>query len=148
MAVASLPEVVVAAGVGAAVGGRGSRRRRRREAAALAPCRRVPPSAAAAVCQCVPPSAAAPAYLLGVADARRDLALTGRPFIWAIRPPFGFDIEPTNGGQFSAEWLPEGFEERMHAKNIGLLIHGLAPQVSILAHASTGAFLSHCGWNS
>ncbi|KAF2933133.1 UDP-glycosyltransferase 92A1 isoform X2 [Oryza sativa Japonica Group] len=71
-----------------------------------------------------------------------------RPFIWAIRPPFGFDIETTNGREFSAEWLPEGFEERMRAKNIGLLIHGWAPQVSILAHASTGAFLSHCGWNS
>ncbi|KAB8095073.1 hypothetical protein EE612_022722 [Oryza sativa] len=81
-------------------------------------------------------------------DLAMALELTGRPFIWAIRPPFGFDIETTNGREFSAEWLPEGFEERMRAKNIGLLIHGWAPQVSILAHASTGAFLSHCGWNS
>lgn len=30
----------------------------------------------------------------------------------------------------------------------GLLIHEWAPQVEILAHAATGAFLSHCGWNS
>lgn len=36
----------------------------------------------------------------------------------------------TNGDDISGatdEWFPEGFEERMRAKNTGLLIHGLAP---------------------
>jgi UDP:flavonoid glycosyltransferase YjiC (YdhE family) len=56
----------------------------------------------------------------------------------------GIDVNVNGGG----EWLPEGFEARARAANRGLLVHGWAPQVSILAHGSTGAFLSHCGWNS
>ncbi|CAO2192783.1 unnamed protein product [Urochloa humidicola] len=72
------------------------------------------------------------------------LEATGRPFVWAIRPPVGCDI----AGAFRNEWLPEGFEERARAGNRGLLVRGWAPQVRILAHASTCAFLSHCGWNS
>ncbi|XP_027164523.1 UDP-glycosyltransferase 92A1-like [Coffea eugenioides] len=69
---------------------------------------------------------------------------SGKPFIWAIRPPFGFDPK----GEFKAEWLPEGFEERMAQTNQGLLVHKWAPQLEILRHKSTAAFLSHCGWNS
>ncbi|CAI8586606.1 unnamed protein product [Vicia faba] len=65
-------------------------------------------------------------------------------FIWVIRPPFGFDIN----AEFKAEWLPEGFEERMKLSKRGLLVHKWGPQLEILSHNSTGAFLSHCGWNS
>ncbi|VAI73163.1 unnamed protein product [Triticum turgidum subsp. durum] len=65
----------------------------------------------------------------------------GRPFIWAIRPPVGLAVA-------ASEWLPEGFEKRARDENRGLVIRGWAPQVTILAHRSTGAFLSHCGWNS
>ncbi|CAL4963953.1 unnamed protein product [Urochloa decumbens] len=72
------------------------------------------------------------------------LEATGRPFVWAIRPPVGSDI----AGEFRDEWLPEGFEARARSGNRGRLVRGWAPQVRILAHASTGAFLSHCGWNS
>ncbi|CAO2192614.1 unnamed protein product [Urochloa humidicola] len=72
------------------------------------------------------------------------LEATGRPFIWAIRPPVGSDI----AGAFRDEWLPEGFEARARAGNRGILVRGWAPQVRILAHVSTGAFLSHCEWNS
>ncbi|XP_019166176.1 PREDICTED: UDP-glycosyltransferase 92A1-like isoform X2 [Ipomoea nil] len=73
------------------------------------------------------------ALALGLEDSRK-------PFIWVIRPPIGFDIK----GEFKSEWLPEGFTERKQ----GLLIHSWAPQLEILCHKSTGAFLSHCGWNS
>ncbi|KAI3750186.1 hypothetical protein L2E82_20814 [Cichorium intybus] len=66
-----------------------------------------------------------------------------KPFIWVIRPPIGF--EHLNGG-FRPEWLPSGFEDRV--KSQGLVVHGWAPQLEILCHRSTGAFLSHCGWNS
>ncbi|GJM95899.1 hypothetical protein PR202_ga12686 [Eleusine coracana subsp. coracana] len=72
------------------------------------------------------------------------LDLTGRPFLWAIRPPLGFDI----AGEFRDEWLPEGFEARAKASNRGVLVRGWAPQLRILAHRATAAFLSHCGWNS
>ncbi|CAN6580365.1 unnamed protein product [Malus baccata var. baccata] len=67
----------------------------------------------------------------------------GKPFVWVIRPPVGFDLK----GEFKAEWLPDGFEERM-SKRKQLLVHNWAPQLEILSHKSTGFFVSHCGWNS
>ncbi|CAN6270751.1 unnamed protein product [Urochloa humidicola] len=77
------------------------------------------------------------------------LELTGRPFIWAFRPPIMLDDDSDKTGAFgSSKWLPEGFEERVRAGDRGLVVRGWAPQLRILAHASTGAFLSHCGWNS
>ncbi|KAF8702962.1 hypothetical protein HU200_032466 [Digitaria exilis] len=75
------------------------------------------------------------------ADQMRELAqgleASGRPFLWALRPPLGFDAKDG----FKPEWLPAGFEERAARASTGLLVR-------ILAHPSTGAFLSHCGWNS
>ncbi|KAL3338052.1 hypothetical protein AABB24_030303 [Solanum stoloniferum] len=67
-----------------------------------------------------------------------------RPFIWVIRPPIGFDIK----GEFRSEWLPKGFQERVSKSQKGLLVKSWAPQLQILSHSSTGAFLTHCGWNS
>ncbi|XP_042520437.1 crocetin glucosyltransferase 3-like [Macadamia integrifolia] len=72
------------------------------------------------------------------------LELSGKPFIWVVRHPIGFDIK----AEFRAEWLPEGFEERVRKRNQGMVVHRWAPQLEILSHGSTGAFLSHCGWNS
>lgn len=72
------------------------------------------------------------------------LEASGRPFIWVIRPPAGFDIK----SEFRSEWLPEAFEERLKERQVGMLLHGWAPQLEILSHRSMGAFLSHCGWNS
>uniref|UniRef100_J3LWD9 Glycosyltransferase n=1 Tax=Oryza brachyantha TaxID=4533 RepID=J3LWD9_ORYBR len=75
-----------------------------------------------------------------MAELAAALETTGRPFVWAAKPPDGHDIK----GAIRPEWL----EERVTATKKGLVLHGWAPQVSILAHPSTGAFLSHCGWNS
>ncbi|XP_058092294.1 UDP-glycosyltransferase 92A1-like [Magnolia sinica] len=72
------------------------------------------------------------------------LEASGQNFIWVIRPPLEFEIN----GDFRAEWLPEGFENRITERKSGILVRKWAPQMEILSHGSTGAFLSHCGWNS
>ncbi|KAJ6428042.1 hypothetical protein OIU84_023456 [Salix udensis] len=73
------------------------------------------------------------------------LEASGKNFIWAVRPPTGFSI---NSEFKEKEYLPEGFENRNKASGRGLLVHQWAPQMEILSHKSTSAFLSHCGWNS
>ncbi|XP_068659288.1 UDP-glycosyltransferase 92A1-like [Aristolochia californica] len=78
-------------------------------------------------------------------ELAKGLEASGKPFIWVVKPPIGFDVK----GDFRAEWFPDGFEERVTAKKRqGLLAKSWAPQMEILSHKSTGAFLSHCGWNS
>ncbi|KAF8721314.1 hypothetical protein HU200_023247 [Digitaria exilis] len=78
-------------------------------------------------------------------ELARGLEASGRPFIWVVRPPVEFD----GAEEFrAAEWLPVGFEERVAAAGQGVVARRWAPQVAILGHPSTGAFLSHCGWNS
>ncbi|KAI3838341.1 hypothetical protein MKX03_005469 [Papaver bracteatum] len=82
------------------------------------------------------------------ASKMMELALglekSGKCFIWVLRPPREFDMK----SDFKPEWLPQGFVERMKESQNGLLVEKWAPQLEILSHKSTGAFLSHCGWNS
>ncbi|KAK9065806.1 hypothetical protein SSX86_015207 [Deinandra increscens subsp. villosa] len=75
-------------------------------------------------------------------ELAKGLEESNKPFIWVIRPPIGFDLK----GDFKPEWLPVGFEGRIGKQ--GLVVHNWAPQLEILCHRATGAFLSHCGWNS
>ncbi|KAI8538331.1 hypothetical protein RHMOL_Rhmol09G0094300 [Rhododendron molle] len=77
-------------------------------------------------------------------ELAKGLEQSGKPFIWVVRPPVGFDQK----GEFRSEWLPEGFEDRVSDGKQGLLVRKWAPQLEILRHKSTVAFLSHCGWNS
>ncbi|XP_059283317.1 UDP-glycosyltransferase 71K3-like [Lycium ferocissimum] len=67
------------------------------------------------------------------------LERSGVRFLWSIRHPVDAELSKFE------EILPEGFLER--TKNRGIVC-GWAPQVDILAHKATGAFVSHCGWNS
>lgn len=70
----------------------------------------------------------------------KGLEATGHPFIWVIRAT-GANLEAIE------EWLKtNGLEER--TRNRSLILRGWAPQLLILEHPSTGAFFTHCGWNS
>ncbi|XP_059443314.1 hydroquinone glucosyltransferase-like [Corylus avellana] len=78
------------------------------------------------------------------------LEKSGQRFLWVVRSPHE---KAANAAYFSEQsikdpfpFLPEGFLER--TKGVGLVVPSWAPQVQILKHASTGGFLSHCGWNS
>ncbi|XP_059443376.1 hydroquinone glucosyltransferase-like [Corylus avellana] len=78
------------------------------------------------------------------------LEMSGQRFVWVVRSPHE---KAANATYFSVQsikdpfpFLPGGFLER--TKGLGLVVPSWAPQVQILKHASTGGFLSHCGWNS
>jgi UDP-glucoronosyl and UDP-glucosyl transferase len=64
------------------------------------------------------------------------LELTGRPFLWVVRPDF------TTG--LTKEWFDEFLEMN---KEKGMIV-SWAPQQQVLAHVSVACFMSHCGWNS
>ncbi|PAN44933.1 hypothetical protein PAHAL_9G081700 [Panicum hallii] len=79
---------------------------------------------------------------LTVFDAERlqeladGLVLTGRPFLWVVRPNFADGV--------GDGWL-DGLRRRV--AGTGLVV-GWAPQQRVLAHPSVACFVSHCGWNS
>ncbi|KAM3281451.1 zeatin O-glucosyltransferase-like [Capsicum chacoense] len=64
-------------------------------------------------------------------------------FIWVLRDADRGDIFKGETRKFE---LPKWFEERV--KGVGLVVREWTPQPEILAHSSTGGFMSHCGWNS
>ncbi|KAK4713895.1 hypothetical protein R3W88_019802 [Solanum pinnatisectum] len=86
------------------------------------------------------------------AEQIKELAIgleqSKQKFIWVFRnadegDPVTNKCENNRSGPLE---LPEGFEERV--KGVGLVVREWAPQQEILAHPSTGGFMSHCGWTS
>ncbi|XP_038985069.1 UDP-glycosyltransferase 72B1-like [Phoenix dactylifera] len=84
----------------------------------------------------------------------RELALglerSGQRFLWVVKSPHEREVNGTylgdKGNKNPLDFLPEGFPER--TEGVGFLVPSWAPQVAVLGHASTGGFISHCGWNS
>ncbi|XP_048560544.1 hydroquinone glucosyltransferase-like [Triticum urartu] len=74
------------------------------------------------------------------AELAAGLETSGQRFLWVVRMP------STAGGDDPLAWLPEGFLARTSGR--GLAVAAWAPQVRVLAHPATAAFVSHCGWNS
>ncbi|XP_057472308.1 UDP-glucosyltransferase 29-like [Actinidia eriantha] len=72
-------------------------------------------------------------------EVAHGLEVSKLNFIWVVRFPFVEKIE-------LQEALPKGFLDRLGKR--GLVVEDWAPQAQILAHSSTGGFISHCGWNS
>ncbi|KAK6941797.1 UDP-glucuronosyl/UDP-glucosyltransferase [Dillenia turbinata] len=70
-------------------------------------------------------------------------------FIWVLRDADKGNVyERENEENYVGRVfeLPKGYEESV--KDRGLIVREWAPQLEILAHPSTGGFMSHCGWNS
>ncbi|GMH23959.1 hypothetical protein Nepgr_025802 [Nepenthes gracilis] len=81
-----------------------------------------------------------------VREVANGLEQSGHRFVWALRrpPSGGGNLVPRDYVSFEGV-LPDGFLDR--TAGIGRVI-GWAPQAAILSHQATGAFVSHCGWNS
>ncbi|CAN6278101.1 unnamed protein product [Urochloa humidicola] len=85
------------------------------------------------------------------AELAAGLEDSGHRFLWVVRMPSLDDgvnnnFAGTNSKDDPLAWLPEGFLERTSGR--GLAVASWAPQVRVLAHPATAAFVSHCGWNS
>ncbi|VAI38737.1 unnamed protein product [Triticum turgidum subsp. durum] len=78
-------------------------------------------------------------------EQEHELALglerSGIDFLWALRKPSG-----AGAAAVDADILPPGFQERTRGQ--GLVTTEWVPQMSILAHAAVGGFLTHCGRSS
>ncbi|KAK1684590.1 hypothetical protein QYE76_045438 [Lolium multiflorum] len=75
------------------------------------------------------------------------LQSSGQRFIWVLRDADRADIFAEAGGE-SGRYASLLSEFRKRTDGTGLVITGWAPQLEILAHGATAAFVSHCGWNS
>ncbi|KAK1652877.1 hypothetical protein QYE76_070682 [Lolium multiflorum] len=77
-------------------------------------------------------------------EVAAGLEESGQRFLWVVRMPNLASPAAADGDPLAL--LPEGFLERTAGR--GLAVTAWAPQVRVLSHPATAAFMSHCGWNS
>uniref|UniRef100_A0A0D9VE71 Glycosyltransferase n=1 Tax=Leersia perrieri TaxID=77586 RepID=A0A0D9VE71_9ORYZ len=85
------------------------------------------------------------------------LEMSGHRFLWIVRMPslngeaFTFRRNGVGVGDADIDdpldFLPDGFVERTRDRGLAVAAAWL-PQVRVLGHDATAAFVSHCGWNS
>ncbi|XP_047073862.1 UDP-glycosyltransferase 88B1-like [Lolium rigidum] len=80
-----------------------------------------------------------------IGEMAEGLERSGHRFLWVLRAPPGSAAGEPDA---ALSLLPEGFLARTAGRVLVVTASSLVPQVEVLRHASTGAFLSHCGWNS
>lgn len=80
-----------------------------------------------------------------IKELATGLEQSKQKFIWVLRDADKGDVF---SGDVRKAQLPEGYEERVGGRAVGLVVRDWAPQLEILGHSSTGGFMSHCGWNS
>ncbi|KAM0911505.1 hypothetical protein ACQ4PT_013424 [Festuca glaucescens] len=98
--------------------------------------------------RCLPDRATPSVYCIGpVAAEAGEQEERHHPFLWVLRAP---PSSASAAGEPDAalSLLPEGFLARTADRGLVVTASSWVPQVEVLRHASTGAFLSHCGWNS
>ncbi|CAL5022933.1 unnamed protein product [Urochloa decumbens] len=86
------------------------------------------------------------------AELAAGLEHSGHRFLWVVRMPSlhgeNSDMGKSHrrGEDDPLAYLPDGFLERTSGRS--LAVASWAPQVRVLSHRATAAFVSHCGWNS
>ncbi|XP_062184381.1 putative cis-zeatin O-glucosyltransferase [Phragmites australis] len=80
-----------------------------------------------------------------IADLAAALRDSKQRFIWVLRDADRADIFADHVENRHTKLLAE-FTKQTEGR--GLVVTEWAPQLDILAHGATAAFMSHCGWNS
>ncbi|KAG2646087.1 hypothetical protein PVAP13_2KG458800 [Panicum virgatum] len=77
------------------------------------------------------------------------LQKSGHRFLWVVQAPLRGDTQRLFDPRADVDLdglLPDGFLASTEGR--GLVVKHWAPQVEVLRHRATAAFVTHCGWNS
>nr|BAJ86145.1 predicted protein [Hordeum vulgare subsp. vulgare] len=81
-----------------------------------------------------------------IREMAKGLEMSGHRFLWVLRAPPAF-AAAAGEPDATLSLLPEGFLARTADRGL-VVTASWVPQMDVLRHASTGTFITHCGWNS